>query len=206
MGPLADNGGPTLTHLPQSGSSAIDIGGTCGPEDQRSFDAPQDGDASGGAECDAGAVERQQAADVAIDLTATATSPLTVAPGGEVAFAYTLTNPTGAPFTGDLYFLAERADGTPARKGRIRSGTLPAGATVSGTFTQQVPTNAPLATYTYRLIIGAFSSVVVDEEAFAITVPRPRSGGLWPVAALRWSGARRGRSCLSPSGRSRLPW
>ena len=57
LGPLADTGGPTLTHLPMVGSSAIDIGGTCGPTDQRGFEAPLDGDGDGAAACDAGAVE-----------------------------------------------------------------------------------------------------------------------------------------------------
>jgi hypothetical protein len=53
LGPLADNGGPTLNHLPQPGSSAIDrapLAG-CPAADQRGFTRP------GGAACDIGAVE-----------------------------------------------------------------------------------------------------------------------------------------------------
>lgn len=53
LGPLADNGGATLTHLPQPGSPAID-GGQCAPglvADQRGGERP-----AGGA-CDIGAVE-----------------------------------------------------------------------------------------------------------------------------------------------------
>jgi predicted outer membrane repeat protein len=53
LGPLADNGGPTLTHLPQSGSPLID-GGQCLPDvltDQRGVARPF------GAACDIGAVE-----------------------------------------------------------------------------------------------------------------------------------------------------
>jgi hypothetical protein len=54
LGPLAGNGGPTRTHLPLSGSPAIDFVATgCPPpaNDQRGAARP-----AGGA-CDAGAVE-----------------------------------------------------------------------------------------------------------------------------------------------------
>ncbi|MFK8022911.1 MAG: carbohydrate binding domain-containing protein [Ilumatobacter sp.] len=52
LGPLADNGGPTLTHLPDAASGAIDlVGGACPSIDQRGVPRPQ-----GGA-CDSGAVE-----------------------------------------------------------------------------------------------------------------------------------------------------
>jgi len=57
LGPLADNGGPTLPHALMGGSPAIDLGGTCGPTDQRGFDAPTDGDGDSSADCDAGSVE-----------------------------------------------------------------------------------------------------------------------------------------------------
>ena len=52
LGPLADNGGPTMTHLPLEGSPLIDSGGGDCPEiDQRGYGRPA-GDA-----CDRGAVE-----------------------------------------------------------------------------------------------------------------------------------------------------
>jgi CSLREA domain-containing protein len=57
LGPLADNGGPTPTHAPLDGSPVVDIGGTCGPADQRGFPAPTDGDGDSAAACDAGSVE-----------------------------------------------------------------------------------------------------------------------------------------------------
>jgi beta-glucanase (GH16 family) len=55
LGPLADNGGPTLTHLPMSGSPAIDAANPslCPATDQRGVARPQ------GAGCDAGSVERK---------------------------------------------------------------------------------------------------------------------------------------------------
>ena len=51
LGPLANNGGPTLTHLPQAGSPAIDNGSGCPATDQRGAARPV------GPACDIGAVE-----------------------------------------------------------------------------------------------------------------------------------------------------
>jgi CSLREA domain-containing protein len=51
LGPLADNGGPTLTALPLAGSPLIDSAGACSGADQRGVGRPQ------GAACDRGAVE-----------------------------------------------------------------------------------------------------------------------------------------------------
>ena len=66
---LADNGGPTLTHalIARSDNPAIDIGGTCGPTDQRGFPAPNGGS---GSACDAGAVESASGAAPAFAVTA----------------------------------------------------------------------------------------------------------------------------------------
>ncbi len=57
--PLADNGGSTLTQLPNPTSPAIDAGNDvfCSPMDQRNFIRPIDGDGNGSATCDIGAVE-----------------------------------------------------------------------------------------------------------------------------------------------------
>jgi CSLREA domain-containing protein len=59
LGPLADNGGPTLTHALLPGSPAIDAGavGWCGTTDQRGVARPLDGDADGTPVCDVGAIE-----------------------------------------------------------------------------------------------------------------------------------------------------
>lgn len=59
LGPLASNGGPTLTHLPQPGSPAIDGGSnpSCQAVDQRNVARPVDGNGDGAATCDIGAVE-----------------------------------------------------------------------------------------------------------------------------------------------------
>ncbi len=58
LGPLQDNGGPTLTHVPSPGSLAIDAGASrCDRFDQRGARRPHDGDSDGKARCDIGAVE-----------------------------------------------------------------------------------------------------------------------------------------------------
>lgn len=60
LGPLADNGGPTATHLLLPGSPAIDSGADSCPGsllDQRRFARPQDGDENGRTLCDRGALE-----------------------------------------------------------------------------------------------------------------------------------------------------
>ncbi len=60
LGPLADNGGPTLTHMPADGSPAVDRGADaeCPATDQRGESRPTDEDGDGKAVCDVGAVER----------------------------------------------------------------------------------------------------------------------------------------------------
>ncbi len=66
LGPLADNGGTTMTHLPLAGSVLIDRGDPSGCltealrsviNDQRGEIRPADGDGSSGPRCDIGAVE-----------------------------------------------------------------------------------------------------------------------------------------------------
>ena len=59
LGPLADNGGPTMTHALLPGSPAIDaaLDADCPADDQRGFARPVDGDADGVRRCDVGAFE-----------------------------------------------------------------------------------------------------------------------------------------------------
>ena len=59
---LANNGGPTQTHLVVPGSPAVDaVLNGCPPpsDDQRGLPRPFDGNGAGGAQCDSGAVELQ---------------------------------------------------------------------------------------------------------------------------------------------------
>jgi hypothetical protein len=59
LGPLADNGGPTLTHALPAGSPAIDHGDPAAffAVDQRGMDRPADGDFDGVSVADVGSVE-----------------------------------------------------------------------------------------------------------------------------------------------------
>ena len=59
LAPLADNGGPNWTHLPEAGSPAVDSGDDllCPEIDQRGYVRPWDGDDDGQIHCDRGAVE-----------------------------------------------------------------------------------------------------------------------------------------------------
>jgi CSLREA domain-containing protein len=60
LGPLAANGGKTLTHDLLAGSPAIDVANcsTAAPADQRGVSRPRDGNNDGIFQCDVGAVER----------------------------------------------------------------------------------------------------------------------------------------------------
>lgn len=62
LGPLQDNGGPTLTHVLSPASPAIDAGDNsqCPLTDQRYVSRPIDGDVDGIATCDMGAYEFEQ--------------------------------------------------------------------------------------------------------------------------------------------------
>jgi large repetitive protein len=59
LGPLADNGGPTRTHVPATGSPVLDKGAAagCPATDQRGEARPTDADGDGTPVCDIGAVE-----------------------------------------------------------------------------------------------------------------------------------------------------
>ena len=59
LGPLQDNGSPSLTHALLWGSPAIDAGddSKCPPTDQRGVARPKDGDGDGISECDIGSYE-----------------------------------------------------------------------------------------------------------------------------------------------------
>ncbi len=88
LGPLADNGGPTPTHLPGAGSPAIDAGATNLTKDQRGQSRPQ------GAGDDVGAVERAgPAAPIVIEVfeTITVTDTVTPLPALVIQVAETIT-------------------------------------------------------------------------------------------------------------------
>ncbi|MGE0825951.1 MAG: choice-of-anchor Q domain-containing protein [Candidatus Binatia bacterium] len=69
LGPLQDNGGPTLTHALLPGSPAIDAGDdlACPASDQRRAVRPQDGNGDSLAVCDIGAFEVGVPGDLDLD-------------------------------------------------------------------------------------------------------------------------------------------
>ena len=117
------------------------------------------------------------------DLAVRPTGPLTVPPGGELPFAYTIANYTGAPATGDLYFAASYA-GDFVAGAVIRSGALPDGETIRGTATLRVPGGAPEGSYELGFSIGRAFNQAIDSETFVVTVEgpaAPKHGAAWTV-------------------------
>ncbi len=79
LDPLANNGGPTQTHRPRSGSPVIDAGNPFNntSDDQRTFGRPKDGNGDGNARRDIGSVEVQS-----LSYTAPGPSDITVTLNG----------------------------------------------------------------------------------------------------------------------------
>lgn len=103
----ATNGGPTATHLPQTGSAAIDSGNNanCPTEDQRSFPRPADGNGDSNAICDIGATEVTPGtnADLAVRLS---DAPDPIAVGATLSYTLSVTNHGPDPATGASLTLA----------------------------------------------------------------------------------------------------
>ena len=96
LGPLQDNGGPTLTHALLAGSPAIDAGHPYVflPTDQRGVSRPLDGDLDGTAYSDIGAFELSApsqtiTASAGAGGSITPAGPLSVPSGGSVSFDVT---------------------------------------------------------------------------------------------------------------------
>src|SRR5205823_4757351 len=147
LGPLQNNGGPTLTRLPAGGGPLVNAGdpavATDPPNDQRGSGFPR---VSGG-RADVGAAELAAAADLQVTLTdnvnvvrAGGTTTYTLVarnagPGAAVGAGLTMTLPVGA---GSMTWTSAAAGGatgnTPGGGGTISESLgLPAGA--SGTYT-----------------------------------------------------------------------
>lgn len=116
------------------------------------------------------------AAGSAFSLTATALTSLSVPPGGSIQFQFTASNGTGNPASGDLFFTA-RVGSNQVAAGRILSGAIQPGESITSTFTQAVPGNAPPGSYIYDLTIGQFPSVTAATETFIVTVAAARASG-----------------------------
>jgi hypothetical protein len=179
LGPLADNGGPTLTHLPAPGSPALGLGSArnCPAVDQRGVPRPA------GAACTSGAVEG----------TVTLAPP--TLPGGTLGVAYdqTLAASGGtAP-----YAYAVTAGALPAGLALGAGGVLSGTPAAAGTFTftaaatDSAPAPGPYrAARSYTLAIAKGSQTVtfgtpVGSPAYIVgqqfTVGATASSGL-PVS------------------------
>jgi hypothetical protein len=161
LGPLQDNGGPTLTHLPQPGSPAVDAGqpGNCTDSfgapivtDQRGIGRPQ------GARCDIGAVEVQVPTQLAF----------AVQPGGAAS---------GAPLSPQPVVRADDAFRAlvPSYAGAVTLtiGTNPAGGTLGGT--TSVAATGGVAAYSGLSIdrAGAGYTLVASAAGLAPTTSAP---------------------------------
>ncbi len=95
LGPLQNNGGPTLTRAALGGSPAIDAGDNagCPGTDQRGVPRPLDTETAGVAVCDIGAVEVETLGFIQAGL---ALNTATVGPGTLLQGTVTVTNEGGA--------------------------------------------------------------------------------------------------------------
>jgi hypothetical protein len=154
LGPLADNGGPTLTLKPAKGSDAIDAipsgeaGCVADASDQRGVSRPQ------GPKCDIGAVE--------VDQPAVVISPNSL-PGGTVGVAYhqtiTATGGLGAPYEWAL------------AGGQLPPGlNFNAGGVISG---------VPTTTGTYHVTVSVDDPT---EKDYTIVIVAPAGPSTEPIA------------------------
>ncbi|MEM1041704.1 MAG: lamin tail domain-containing protein [Bacteroidota bacterium] len=116
------------------------------------------------------------------DLTASL-SAMTVAPGGSFTVNFTVANNTANPVTGDLFFTASPGG---LQASVFNDQTISGNASVSNSYTQNVPGNAPLGIYTYTVRIGQFPNTTVDAEAFSVIVTGSArgTGTTWSVSDL----------------------
>lgn len=141
LGPLADNGGATLTHLPDASSPALNIvtaAGGCGTTfavDQRGEPRPEEA----GSQCDAGSVERgtEPLIDVNPDIAfgtvevgdSVGTQAVTLTNSGGTDLEVSAFNGLSAPFTLDF---SDCGAGLPFTVPGGQSCTLQAGFTPTG--------------------------------------------------------------------------
>ena len=110
-------------------------------------------------------------ATATVEGSVTSGSPV-ASSGGTVAFQLTLSNPSGAPFSGEYWvdvFLPNGAlyGGSPIERNPISLGT---GQSTTLSFSGTVPSRAPAGTYTVRASIGtSYPDGAVDSDDFTFS-------------------------------------
>ena len=159
LGPLQDNGGPTQTHAPLTGSPLIDHGspaapgsgnGACEATDQRGTTRPGPGTV-----CDIGAVEdgTSETADLAVEKTTSTSGYI----GEPVEYRITVVNTGGAAATGVVI-----TDPVPASQMTVTSATVDQGS----------------CTVTGNLVSCAVGVLGPGQRATAVVTARPLAGGV----------------------------
>ena len=156
LGALQNNGGPTLTHLPQPGSAAI--GGVplaaCSVNtDQRGFPRP----GGSGSSCDIGAVETGQAPVLTPTTTALSSSSNPSTAGQSVTYTATVSPPPGA---GTLSF----TDGGSPIAG-CGSLSLTGGGQATCSTTPSAGSHSIVADYSGTSVYAASTSPVLNQVA-----------------------------------------
>lgn len=163
LGPLADNGGPTFTHLPQAGSPAIDAGDTPLTADQRGQSRPK------GTRDDIGAVESGATASGSV---------LSIANAGAVK--------EGNIVSGVAKFVVTL---TPAATAEVRVGyRAQNGTAIEDQDFAKIPANAQIVfapgetskTIEVRIVAD---DIVEPNETFAIQLITPQNATINPQAA-----------------------
>jgi len=175
LGPLADNGGPTLTHLPLEFSPTIDAanpavpgsgGNACVAADQRGVSRPQDGDGNATALCDMGAVEIEPP-PLYPDLSLTKDDfTVSVVPGNIITYYLDFTN-TG---NGDAF-------------GVVITETVPANTTFNAGASTATWVCVPdiTAGSVCTIDVGTVVVAAADTGIFSVTVDNPVASGVTQI-------------------------
>lgn len=195
LGPLADNGGATRTHMPQPGSAAIDNGVDCPPPatDQRGMPRPV------GPRCDSGSVEAPAAAAATANLSLTKSdTPDPVAVGGTLTYTIVVANAgpdpaTGVTVTDNLpaaatFISASSTAGTCTRAGTTVTcaiGTLANGASATVTIAVS-PTTEGTLTNTASATATETDPVPANNAASSVTTVVAAPAEAEAIPALEW--------------------
>lgn len=106
--------------------------------------------------------------------------PITIPPnGGSFVFNAGLTNLSAATILTDFWIMVNLPNGTPYGPTLLRQDlTLPPGANIFRTLTQQIPAGAPAGNYYYYGIAGIYPDSVTTSDGFNFTKLAGTDGGM----------------------------